>query len=305
MQERILIVPSTTKSGKLLATYFQSQGYASLIVTREASLTAQPIVVEEDAVFIGAVNVLENTAAAIILDGGYMWPQPVLEPTPEEWAKYHTNLDEYLRNEREASSLWFSLLGILNQELPLCINPQQAFEAYVFKVWAFEELKIAGVVLPPYLAGNDWEQIDTFITGTCTAGRHRHILNLPLAANMEPGWLEPETLLKQGGAAAGLSHVTNHPLFLESLSSREAIRVVAVGGEILWSTHTGLLPPELVRQVPVIQQTLAMPLAELTFRYADWLVLSDFSPSFDLAALPAGEVQAVCAALQRLIRERV
>jgi hypothetical protein len=104
---------------------------------------------------VDGVDVLAEARAAVVLDSGMMWPVPMLDPSPEQWQHHRHRFDDYLRDERETSSFWFSCLDILNDRIPRCINPQAAFALDATKLDALEILRELGVPVAPTLCTDD------------------------------------------------------------------------------------------------------------------------------------------------------
>jgi hypothetical protein len=291
MKPQLLVMARDEKIKNSISRYFSGQGFQPIVIEREKIIPEQQMVICEDRIMFGDRDLLKNTAAAIILDSGYMWPQPVLKPTQEVWERYRNNLDEYLRNERESFSLWYSLLEILNKSIPLCINPQEAFEAEAFKPWTFTKLAQAGIPVPPFISGNDQNKIKTFLEKNAGS-----ILSLPLSENDAGEWIEDCDTQKLNPEQT--------PILLQSLSTKHEIKIIAVNGKPV-SIH----PPssdisQVIEHIPTILNILHMPLAQLTFRYAEDLALSDFHASPDFSSLSMETIDALLKALAHLIGDQ-
>jgi len=261
-----------------------------LSLVREQAVAEQALVIEDERVLWHGVDVVPDTIGAVVLDSGFMWPLPRLDPTPEQWQIHAGRFDDWLRDERETASLWYSLLEILNDRLPRCVNPQLAFQHAALKPAAMAAVQSAGVPLPPRLTSNDAEAVEAF------AGVDGELLWLPLTPEAAVGtrWLDP-------GAVAALP-LTEEPARLQRLSSREELTVVGVEGRIVAQTIASL-PDSVATAVEQVQRTLTMPLAELSFRPAarGWC-LSDVSPVPALDKLSEPEAEAVLTAVWESLR---
>jgi hypothetical protein len=292
LKPQILVIAKDKDTRSMMKSFFSEKGFSPIIIERDSIIPEQQIVVCEDGIRFCDTDIIKGTVAAIILDSGYMWPNPVLKPTIEVWERYRNNLDEYLRNERESFSLWYSLLEILNESIPLCINPQEAFEGEAFKPWAFEKLGHSGVSVPLMISGNDVNKISTFIEEN-----PGHFLSLPLSEDDNPEWITDYDSIGKD-----LNHV---PVFLQSLSSRDAVHVFAVNGKPVITHPESADISDVIEQVPKIQDILQMPFAHLVFRYSDDLVLSDFCASPDLGLLSQKEQGMIMNGLWELIQEKL
>jgi hypothetical protein len=292
MKKKLLILTKNRKRIQAIASSFDNNGYALVIVEQDKCIREGKLVVEEKAVHYGDMDILAGIHAALILDSGYMWPQPVLKPTETQWKAYQHNLDEYLRNEREAHSLWFSLIEIVNEAVPLCINPQAAFEASVFKPWAFEVLSDAGVPLAPYIVSNDPQQIREFIDA-----HGSFFLSLPLAGDGGVRWMDKKNIESHD--------LKEEPLFLQAPSGRDEITLIVIRGNIVYSHPSpGKGAIALADRAAVLQEVLKIPFAEIIVRYVDGVpVISDFSPSPEIQSLNGGNREKVFAGLLSLIGE--
>jgi hypothetical protein len=291
LKPQILIIARDENTRSMMKSFFSEKGFRPIIIGRNRIIPEQQIVIYEDGIRFCDTDIIKGTVAAIILDSGYMWPNPVLKPSIDMWERYRNNLDEYLRNERESFSLWYSLLEILNESIPLCINPQEAFEGEAFKSWAFEKLGHSGVSVPLMISGNDVNKISAFIKEN-----PGHFLSLPLLEDDNPEWItEYEAIGKD------LNHV---PVLLQSLSSRNAVHAFAVNGKPVVTHPESADISHVIEQIPKIQSILQIPFAHLIFRYTNDLVLSDFCASPDFALLSQEEQGMIMNELWGLIKEK-
>ncbi len=149
----LIIVPATVIREKL------AQRLAGKIVARESILSAGRLLIEDERVLLAGEDLLSDVSAAVITDSGFMWPVAMPTLTEDQWVGGSGQFDEIQRDERESSSLWFSLLEIINHQVPVCMNPQRAFSLQATKPLAFEMLRQAGVHLPPMVCTNDAEAV--------------------------------------------------------------------------------------------------------------------------------------------------
>lgn len=291
MKPQLIVIIENQCVRDLFCRFFTKNGLEPIAIERSRIIPDQQIAITEERLEYCGRDITCGALAAIILDSGYMWPQPVLAPRDDEWERYQDTFDEYLRNIRESSSLWYSMLEIINYMVPLCINPQRAFETQAFKPFAFDELARAGVAVPPVISGNHEELTRDFIKRSAP-----FILSLPLSETSDTEWVaDPENVL------SGLKSI---PIFLQALTSQERISVISVNGK-----PVSVFPQErmsvadgLTDTIAVIQKTLHMPLAQLTFGQAGGWVLSDFSPCPNLEQLPEDALARVMAALLEMVR---
>lgn len=297
MSERVLVVMPAGATRERAERFFAGRG-GVVTLAREEAVAGQALVIEDERVLWHGEDVVEGSAGALVLDSGFMWPMPRLDPTPEQWQKHRDRFDDWLRDERETASIWYCLLEILNDRLPECVNPQRAFMQAALKPAALATLEAVGVTLPPWLVSNDPEQVAAF------GSERGELLALPVSPETgEPRWLS-------AGALRDLP-LTEEPVALQRLSAPEALTVVSVAGEV--RAVNGALPasaPPLEGAVtavlPTVYKTLEMVLVELVFRPVDgaWC-LSDFSPAPDLGALDEDALEAVLEAVWRQIRGTV
>ena len=272
MKSKIVIIAAEGSIRDFFSRYFEEKGFRSLIIERDKIISEQQLVITEDSVKFCDEDLIKQTAAAIVLDSGYMWPQPTSIPSEEQWSYYENNLDEYLRNERESASLWYSLLEILNDCVPVCINPQEAYTAEAFKPWALDILSEQGIATAPFIAGNNKKQISNFLEKN-----RGFVLSLPITSYGRNCWDWQEQFDHE-----------NAPVFLQALSSKEEVKIVVANGKAIHTDPEGSSIDDVIDKIPLIQSVLKIHLAELVFRYSDRLVLSDFKAAPDLSNLNEG-----------------
>ncbi len=275
MSRIIIAAPKGPTRERLLGFFSERAEVISL--EREAVVADGPLLIDDRTVRLGDTDLIDGVGAAIVLDSGYMWPLPKLEPTLEEWEAARHDLDELLRDDRETESLWYSALAILEDRLPLVVNPSDAFAMEAMKPFAFTVLHEGGVPVAPFVATNDIDEVRRLVERQ--GGELRCLSMLP----DEPArWLDP-------GALDG-RRLDEEPMLFQALRGREEVRVIGVAGEGgAWTDSTVRL--------------LGGPLAELLFLPgSEGLVLADFTPSPDLGGLTEAAAQEVLEALWRLIQ---
>jgi hypothetical protein len=286
MKSKIIIITKDRRTREHFSGYFRDRGYECLAIERNRIIAEQQLALTENGAKFCGQELFAGTAAAIILDSGFMWPQPATAPTAAQWSAYERNLDEYLRNEREAASLWYSFLEILNDALPICINPQEAFTAEAFKPWALDLLAGNGVTTAPFVAGNNGEEIAKFINT-----HPGPLLSLPITGDEEESWNPPR--LFDGHDA---------PVFLQAFASGEELRTVVANGKAIRVHPSGSNIEGVIDQIPLICSCLNLHLAELVFRDSDGLVLSDFKAVPDLENLDGQALTSLADEIHTMIR---
>jgi hypothetical protein len=275
VKKQLLVLVKHERARDAAVRFFTLRGFKTIAVDRREINEGNELVISHDRALYGDEDLLSNTAGALVLDSGYMWPQPAVKPSQIEWLSHRNDFDEYLRNERECASLWYSLLEILNHTLPLCMNMQAAFEAEAFKPWALATLEQGGVDVAPTISGNDRERMRTFIEQSGGP-----VLSVPLGIECEPRWIhsidEADLQLEV------------EPVMLQSLSNEETIRVVAVEGKALIVEPASCNDASIEYTVSAVHSLLKISFVELVFRYAGKPVLSDFSASPEMR-LVSGE----------------
>ena len=266
MKSNIIIIAPDPITQNRLSGHFEDSGFKPVVIERTRVVPQQQLIITQDAVKYCGEDLLQNTAAAIVLDSGYMWPQPAAVPTEEQWSRYAGNLDEYLRNEREAASFWYSFLEILNDCLPVCINPQEAYTTEAFKPWALEALSHRGIPTASFIAGNNRQKIAEFLEQN-----PGQVLSLPVSSDQGSRWVSAKDIVSREG-----------PVYLQAFSTKLSASVLAVNGKAIHVEPERFDIDEIAHQISEIQSAVNMPLAELVFRRSDQLVLSDFRVSPDL-----------------------
>jgi hypothetical protein len=285
----LIIVAPAGPTRERLEAFFSSRAQVVASLAREQTIQRQLLVIEDRRVLWDGADLLDAAEVALVLDSGYMWPLPLLDPTPEQWIEQSGRFDDYLRDDRESASLWFSLLEIINDRVPCCVNPQAAFALAAMKPDTFELLRAGGVKIPPTITTNDPEAIAGF------ADAHRGpLLQLPLVPGPGPQWLDRTTL-------ADLP-LERTPVMLQALAGREEQRVLAVGLQALPALDREPVPKEIAATLGPILERLELGWAELVFRATDdgW-ALSDFSPAPEIGSLDPDRAERALAALWELI----
>lgn len=286
---QLIIVAPAGPIRQRLEVFFSNRAQVVASLAREQLIERQLLVIEDQRVLWDGEDLLAAADAALVLDSGYMWPLPLLDPTPEQWTAHRGRFDDYLRDDRESASLWFSLLEIINDRVPCCINPQAAFALAAMKPDAFELLRGGGVTIPPTITTNDPEAVAAF------ADAHGGpLLQLPLVRGPSAQWLDRPAL---GGLP-----LERTPVMLQALAAREEQRVLAVGAQALPAVSGEPVPQEIATAVGPVMERLGLGWAELVFRVIDrgW-ALSDFSPAPEINRLAPDCADRVLAALWELI----
>ncbi len=286
--DTILVAAPAGPTRDRLEAFLSARNARILPLHREAFPHTPRIVIDQASLRMDGADVLAKIRCAIVLDSGMMWPLPMLDPTPDAWERHRDRFDDYLRDERETSSFWFSCLDVLNDRVPVCINPQRAFALEATKLDAFEVLRDMGVPVAPTLCTNDEAALRDF------TGRH-------------PGpWLE---LSLSGAKARAMDQVgldrlrlDEDPVVLQAVDPGHVLRVVAVGGTPVVLPAGAGDADDCVARLSEIQAALGAPWLDLWLRLAAgrWVV-SDFSPSARIDDLDAGECSRVLDAVQGLI----
>ena len=266
MSEKILIIAPAGATRVAVEAFFGDRCRSLISAKRESVIAEQSLFIDDARVLIDGENVADADVA-IILDSGYMWPLPTLEPTAAQWTKQRQRFDDYLRDERETNSLWYSFLDIVNACVPICINTQRGFAFENMKPDAFELLRAAGVAVAPTITTNSPEALAAFMET-----HDGDLLELSLSHG-PTRWLDREKV-------ADLS-LHEAPVMVQAFCGRESKRIMAIGGEALSSPGPAEVPPA---QIAAAQQALDIEWADLVFRRsATGWVLSDFtaSPSVD------------------------
>lgn len=289
MIEQILIAAPPGLGRRRLRAFFDGRP-ACRCLDRERIVPGGELVVADDRITLRGQDLPLDSSAAVILDPGYMWPLPVLDPTPEQWARHHGRFDDYLRDERESASLWFSLLAIFGDRLPVCFNSQAARANLALRPDALDRAHGAGAAVAPTMTTNDPEAVARFVAEHPA----RYLLSLPVTGAGPPAWID--------GAALSELPLEREPVMLQAAASREATRVVVVGGAVVGCPGPGLAD-ELRGQVRAVTGALDLELAELTFRGAGAsMELSDVAQP-DLGQLSDDEAIQVMEAIDVRIRD--
>ena len=260
---------------------------------------------------------MTGPSAAIILDSGYMWQLPMLDPSVAEWELYADHFDDFLRNERESASFWYSLLQIINDRFPVSINRQEAFANAALKPDAPALLEEKGLPTAPCIISNDPEALTQF-----SREHPGFFYKTPLVPGGSSAWLNRTDL---DALIQSISRAPE-PVQLQAFASTTPIRVMALGGEVLaqypptegdhqearqrntaesTSAHIVSDAPHnalatISELTAPIQKTLEIEWADLLFgRTPEGWRLADFSPTPALDRLPAHQSNEV---LERLFQ---
>jgi hypothetical protein len=280
----VIAAPAGATRERLLR--FFGQRATPISLDREAVIAEGRLLIADQTVRLGDQELIEGVDAAIVLDSGYMWPLPKLEPSIEEWEAARNDFDELLRDDRETESLWYSALAILEDRLPFCANRSGAFAMEAMKPFAFLALQEGGVAVPPFLATNDPVELARF------ADEHGgELRRLPLLPDEASEWLE-------AGALAEL----REPTLVQSVTGREPLRLMVVGREVIPIEPASPLPDEVTSVALTACDLLDLALGELLFLPgSEGPLLADFTPSPDLGLLRQATAERVMDAIWRLI----
>jgi hypothetical protein len=155
MKRGVIVLAEAGAARDRIAAFFETRSLECALLSRAELREGRSIVVDESRVLVDGRDWLHAAAAAIVLDSGLMWPIPELDPTEEQWRANAERFDDYLREERERQSLWYSLHEILGDALPVCVNPPATFAHEALKPAALARLEQAGARVPPWLCTND------------------------------------------------------------------------------------------------------------------------------------------------------
>lgn len=283
---RIITAAPAGATRRRLEEFLQSKGAAVCSLQRETAVSQGRLMLDHDQILWDGDDVLQDANAALVLDSGYMWPVPLLEPTAQQWEQFYGCFDDYLRNDRESASLWLSLMALLNDRVPRCFNRQPAFAAEAMKHDTLEALRESGVPVAPALTTNDPEAVSRF------AGAHQGpLLELPLV----PGparWIQRREL-----PALPLQQ---RPVMLLALERAELVRVIVVGNETVVQSPADLLPAAALEALPAAMQPLEAGWAELWWGQGlEGWCLCDFSVAPDLGGMDEARAGRVLEALWR------
>ena len=246
-----IIVAAPAGAGRQrLIDHLEARGAQVRSLERERLVPEGQLCIEDQRVLLDGADLLDGAAAAVILEPGYMWPLPLLDPTPEQWAAHHGRFDDWLRDERESASLWYSLLAILDARVPRVINPQLAMAHLALLPDALALLREAGAAVAPSITTNDPEAMARFAAEHPQAA----LRALPLWPDAPARWVER-------GALEALP-LEREPLLLQALEGRQAREVIAVAGQPVDDDD---LPAAAVEALTAVYAQLELGLALVTF----------------------------------------
>lgn len=246
-----IIVGAPAGPGRLrLIDHLEARGAQVRSLERERLVRDGQLCIEDQRVLLNGADLLDGAAAAVVLEPGYMWPLPVLDPSPEQWAAHRGRFDDWLRDERESASLWYSLLAILDARVPRVINPQSAMAHLALPPDALALLREAGAGVAPSITTNDPEALADFANHHPDAA----LRALPLWPGAPARWVERDTL--------GELPLEREPLLLQALSDRATREVVAVAGRAVGDDD---LPAAAAEALTHVHEQLGLGLVEVTF----------------------------------------
>lgn len=273
-KDTVIVAAPAGPTRDAVEAFVRAKGLQVASLRRESFPRTPRVVVDQTRLLLDDVDVLDRARAAIVLDSGLMWPLPMIDPTPDQWEQHREDFDTYLRDERETSSFWFSCLDIVGDRLKRCVNPQAAFALEATKLDAFEALREAGVPVAPTLCTNERDALDEFMAEhpgpwveISLAGGPPTVVE---AADLRARELDVDPVIVQVGDIRATAKVTS----VQGAATAGAEPAVEGFGSSLAEAH----------------RVLAAPWLDLWLRSdgTRW-VLSDFSPSVKLDALPEAE----------------
>ena len=284
----VIVAAPAGATRQRLESFLRQRGVEVRSLQRERVVPDGGLLLEGDQLLWRGQELLRGATAALVLDSGYMWPLPLLDPTEQQWAAGDGRLDDFLRDDRETASLWYSLLAVVEQRVGLCVNPAAAFAFEALKPDALEALRAGGLAVAPAITTNDPAALEQFVA------QHPGLAlrELSLVPRAAPRWLEP-TALKA-------LPLQQQPVMLVAAARAEVLRLHAVGGAAVPAPD---LPAELLDQVPGVAEALGAGWATLDFSPlpdGGW-GLCDFSAAPDLGALDHDAAQQVLRAVWRLL----
>ncbi len=274
-----------------LEASLSDRGARVISLHRETAVSEQRLVLDADGRLLwDGQDVLAGATAALVLDSGYMWSVPLCEPTPGQWEDHYQRFDDYLRDDRETASLWYSTLAIMEDRVPRCFNRAGAFANEAMKHDALELLRAADLPVAPALTTNDPDAVDSF------ARQHAGpLLELSLVPGAAARVLPREEL---GGL-----ELDRRPVMLLALARPDLTRVTVAGGDLVAQSPADALPSPVPQFLPAAMEALQMEWGELVLGQGEqgWC-LCDFSPSPDLGALDREDAERVLDAVWGMLR---
>ena len=286
---RIITAAPRGPTRQRLEDFFAGKGAQVFSLCRETAVSGGRLVLEDQHLLWDGQDVLAGADAALVLDSGYMWPVPLLAPSPGQWEEHYQRFDDYLRDDRETASLWYSLLAIIEDRAPRCFNRAAAFANEAMKHDALELLRAGALPVAPALTTNDAEAVAAF------ARQHKGpLVELSLLPGSAPSLLQRDALEQLP--------LDRRPVTLLALARPQLVRATLVGGELLATDPPGALPDAAGKHLPAMMEALEMDWGELVLGQGEqgWC-LCDFTPSPDLDALDEAAAAEVLEAVWELL----
>ncbi len=285
----VLAAPAGIVRERLREGFF-ARGFEVESLDRESFVADGQLIIEDGGVRLRGKDISE-AAGAVILDSGYMWPMPLVAPTPKQWAEHRESFDDYLRADRESASLWFSVLALLGEKIPRIANPQSAFAYQAMKPHAFLELKDRGFPTAMFAASNDPEVLGQVAAGA-GAARLTDLLGAAPAR-----WI--------GAADVEALPLGEEPFVVQSLGSKELTQAV-VAGTVGFAPSGSRADQKLFVLARQVLGALGAPLGRVVFgRDAENRpVVVDFDVTAGLDALSVDETGRVVGGLAELFGAR-
>ena len=214
MTEKIILAAPEGPTRARLAQGFQSRGFEVIELRRETIVSDRNLLVDDEAIRLDGRDLTDGVDAALVLDSGYLFSMPMLGPTEAEWERHRENFDDYLRLEREGTSLWFTLLELIGDKVPRAINPQAAFAFHALKPHGLLTLAEKGVAVAPFVVSNDPDAFECL-------SEHKELRLSRLRSDASAEWIDRERLV-------GLP-LDQEPALIHGLDTRELTEVIVAG----------------------------------------------------------------------------
>ena len=119
-----------------------------------ASLESKPILT------VGRCNILDMSCFLLRRFGYFVPRHP--KPAWKDWIRRYREYEEVLTSELESNTFRISFLRILSETKPV-VNGIDSIGLHWFKPWMFYLLKEAGVDVPEFVFGNNYDLLTDFV----------------------------------------------------------------------------------------------------------------------------------------------